>query len=510
MATEVSNDSKIDRFSSLPNEIIQFILDEVYSGVFYVSRRLLAPSKRFQPFYHSKLYRSIKIRSQESIVTLLQTLQNRPEAGLITDSLVFEFNFLTKENEFVSIANSEQLRCLLCLLPNLVTLKLDVQPDSVTRQLLTSSTCMALTRVSLPITPSRSSTADLTILPYLSKIPNLHTLELSDWDDEEDNDEDGSPDLDCSFPSLERLSIIGDDISTLSVVALINSCPKLARLRLVTSSMMLPPAYEDLLPSIEPPLELLDLTAFSFVVLEPTTFAKHSHLHSLRLATNVFPFSLNECLAGLAQLEHLCIMSMVDSVPAQELLNLVDGSTRLGALRKITLDVTGGSTGLRVNPFTVDGLSAIKSKEYEGWLDDENGEWFTTLVTRIPPEEWLLFKKVLKVAGENGIIVEGDCFDGLKTLHAYLLELNNLSIVRAYYHLNFHTIPHARQVALDHRFPLPELDIDSIDTKKLELVRVEMEEHGWFALTLRNKEPELRMESLTLEEDPQVGTCESV
>ena len=450
--------------------------------------RLLAPSKRFQPFYQSKLYRTIKIRSKDSIVKLLQTLQSRPEAGILTETLIFESNFLTNENESVSIASSAQLRSLLSLLPNLVTLKLDVYPDSETQQSITSPSHVALTRISLPVTPSHSSTVDPMILPYLSKIPNLHTLELSNWDDEEENDDGTSPELNCHFPTLARLSIIGDDISTISVLALINSCPKLVRLRLVTSSMTIPPAYEDLVPSIRPHLELLDLTAFSFVLLEPTTFTKHSHLRSLRLATNIFPFALDKCLAGLAQLEHLCIMSMVNSVSAQELLNLVDGHTRLEALRRITLDVTGGTTGTRVNPFTVEGLSAVKSKEFEDWLDDEDGEWFTTLVTRLPPQEWLLFKKMLKVARENGIFVEGDCFVGLDTLHAYLLELNNLSIVRAFYHSNFRTIPHARQLALDHQFPLPELDIDSIDPKKLELVKVEMEEYCWFALTLRDKE----------------------
>ncbi|GAA5830461.1 hypothetical protein JCM5353_005853 [Sporobolomyces roseus] len=482
MALVHQDSTKIDRFSSLPNELIQHILDHAYPYGLYAGE-IYAPSKRFHPFYQFHLYRSIDIHTKQAIEGLIRSLQANPTLGLVTTSLKFSESYKPKKNQIKSIADSRQLSTLLPLLPNLqewtprICLSSDII-DTVTPAMLPS-----LTRISLPVTESKDSYISVDLLSWISTLPALGTLEASNWDSKK------LEAIDHTFPTIRTLFLKGKKVTTRSATKLVNACPNLSELRLYNASTNSVTNYERVLLRVEPRILRLDLMSATYFPLTQAAFANYSHLRYLRLLVVSFPEDLHLCLASMEKLEELVLQSTWAMVPTQELLKLVDGPRKLPKLRKISLDIAVGCIGQRVNPFSSKGMKAIKSKEYEEWLVDiDEGDWFIDSVLDHGSKEWLDCKRFLVIAKENGIMVDGEFLDGLDTLHAFILELNNLSIVRAYYHSNLRTIFRARQFALDHRFSLPELDIDSIDPKKLELVKVEMEEHGWFALTLRNKE----------------------
>lgn len=417
-----------------------------------------------------------------------QTTQNstsktrswRPDLGLATTSL--EFFSGVRRAKSVCIANARQLSSLLPLIPNLVKWELDAYPDPAITSNISAITLPSLRTIAFHVAPTNAVAINPEVFSWLSKLGNVRKLSLSHWDNEYDLEG-----VDFSFPKIDELFLMGDGISESSAITFINACPNLIKLRHFYTARPGFVNYGDLLSQLEVPLRALDLMSNSLFHLDQSTFAKYTELRYLRLCLVDFPPDLHRCLFGLQHLENLNLMSMTSRIPIREFQELVDGPRRLSNLRKLTLNMMSGCVGLRVNPFTEVGRAAIESKECEDWLEEEEGEWFLSCITELSAEEWLSFGKVVKTAQENGISVDGEYLEGIATLHAYLLKLNNLSIVRAYYHSNFHTIPHARQLALAHRFPLPELDIDSIDSKKLELIKVEMEEHGWFALTLRNK-----------------------
>jgi len=341
----------------------------------------------------------------------------------------------------------------------------------------------SLTRISLPVNDSKDSCISVELLSWISTLPALDTLEASNWDSKR------LKAIDYTFPTIRTLCLEGKKVTTRSATKLVNACPNLSELRLYNASTNSVTNYERVLLRVEPRILRLDLMSQTYFPFTQAAFANYSHLRYLRLLVVSFPEDLHRCLASIGGLEELVLQATRAMVPTQELLKLVDGPRKLPKLRKISLDIAEGCIGQRVNPFSSEGMKAIESKEYEEWLVDiDEGEWFIDGVLDHGSEEWLDCKRFLVIAKENGIPVDGGFLDGLETLHALILELNNLSIVRAFYHSNFRTISRARQFALDHRFPLPELDIDSLDPKKLELVKVEMEEHEWFALTLRNKE----------------------
>jgi len=414
---------------------------------------------------------------------LIRTLQARPNLGLVTTSLEFSENYETLENETTSIADSHQLSSLLPLLPNLREWELDACPTSAIINTVTPAMLPSLTRICLPIAESKETAISLDLLSWIANLPVLDTLDACRWNTKK------MEAIEHAFPSIRTLYLGGEKVTTRSVVKLVNACPNLTELRLHNTSRRPVTKYERVLLQVEPRILRLSLGSFKFFPLSQNAFTNYSQLCYLRLYTDAFPDDLSRVLSPLKVLEELALGSELAMVPSEELLKLVDGPRKLPKLRKISLNIAEGCIGQRVNPFSLEGLQAIESREYEEWLVDiDEGEWFLDGVLDHGAAEWLECKRLLAVAKANGILVEGGLFDGLDTLHAFLLELNNLSIVRAFYHSNFRTIPHARQVALDHQFPLPELDIDSIDPKKLELIKVEMEEYGWFALTLRGKE----------------------
>jgi len=315
-------------------------------------------------------------------------------------------------------------------------------------------------------------------------LPVLGTLNVSNWSNKELRV------IGHDFPTVRTLGVAEKRLSTRSALQLVNACPNLSELRLYNSRKQKVTRFEVMLSLVQPRIHRLYLTSATSSPLTQAAFANFSQLRYLRLSADIFPEDLHRCLDSLEELEELALQSAKAAVPSEELLKFVNGPRKLTKLRNISLEIAEGCIGQRVNPFTPEGIEVIESQEYERWIGDysDEGEWFTGPVMRQGHEEWSKCERLLATAKENGVLVTGGLLKGLETLHAHLIEVNNLSVVRAFYHSNFHTIPRARQFALDHRFPLPELDIDSIDPKKLELVKVEMEEYGWFALTLRNKE----------------------
>ncbi|GAA6019301.1 hypothetical protein JCM11491_001309 [Sporobolomyces phaffii] len=113
-----------------------------------------------------------------------------------------------------------------------------------------------------------------------------------------------------------------------------------------------------------------------------------------------------------------------------------------------------------------------------GWLGSADG--FT-------PEYVQALDHLVAVATSQRVLPEGYTFESRRNLSALILELNNLAIAAAFLRRDFSYIRLARRIAAGYDFALPDLDFDSMDAAGLELVKVEVPEQEWFALTLRDK-----------------------
>ena len=91
-------------------------------------------------------------------------------------------------------------------------------------------------------------------------------------------------------------------------------------------------------------------------------------------------------------------------------------------------------------------------------------------------------KRMIQVANEEGIRIEGTIHDALRNLEDYHIEANNRAVLSAYRdsQTNFHRLYDVRYDALGSGLDLPLLDL-----RDLELVKTELPERDWFVYGLR-------------------------
>jgi len=301
-----------------------------------------------------------------------------------------------------------------------------------------------------------------------------------------------------SLPLLTHLTVSGHFADDQSIASLCILCPSLTHLSLYAFDAI----YVDLLRALPATLSRLELgtidrdgdigggTGAEDCSLELSRFILLQHLF---LDDDLFSSTLPSSLANLQHLETLTLVG--DQIFYVGLLELLSTPTRPPSLRVVELRIDCIRTGSRVE-VDESGRSIGSYEPGENdWQVSRDWTWpeYVDMGKMHDLEETYGVKMhdleetcgVRQVAEESGVQVRGNFFEALERVNIYYLELANIAIYRCFRYKTFGPFYELQDQALfDAR--LPPLDLDSLDPKNLKLVKTDLPDEGWFALSLEN------------------------
>jgi len=95
-------------------------------------------------------------------------------------------------------------------------------------------------------------------------------------------------------------------------------------------------------------------------------------------------------------------------------------------------------------------------------------------------------REMLREAEEMGIEVEGSIIRAIEVMDAYHLEIANIAIYRCFRDKTFNHYLDVHTQNLHARVPL--LELASLDPDQLKLVKTDLPDEGWFALSLETSD----------------------
>ena len=319
------------------------------------------------------------------------------------------------------------------------------------------------------------------VVGWLSALPSLEELTIVDWHLYNPRQHIALP---YKLDHVRSLKVYGGGVAEAELSILIDCFPQLEELSLVHENIFgLNQDFDDVLPSLTAlfdRLKSLSISSDADDIYLGSSLANFTSLKHLRLRLPECYAELYESVLRLVNLESFDISCPNYSL--DEILEIVEGPNRLLGLRTLKINQVYVRGGHHINPYSSFDVSSFKERKYERfayWNIDEI-EW------RIS-QFWSESELLIEVAEGAGIALEGSVLRARQVFLSYLLELNNLAIASAFFHRQYKEIPSARTKATRFGLELPELDFDSMDPDKLELVKVPVPELEWFALTLRDK-----------------------
>ncbi|GAA6018040.1 hypothetical protein JCM11491_000045 [Sporobolomyces phaffii] len=441
----------LDRFSLLPNELLDAIFALAYS--FYPPKAPL--SKRLRPFQERELYRSVTIVHLRQFRTLSRTLELDPARGeLVTKIAIGSYSRPHDDDSRVSLDD------LLSALPNLVTLEIPVglSPYEAPSGIVLSR----LWRVKMVSASIHSCRFGWSDLAFLSMLPNLNDLVIYNWLSFGTR-HSPSPNG-FSFKHVVRVKVMGEGIDKETVLPIANLCPNLLHLHLFgTDGRGL--QHPDLLPLVPATLHSLQLDS-PYGSSEPCDLLlpRFSHLRQLNLGETCHSESIH---TTLAQLPNLVSIRLGDGqVDYRGFAALVSGPSRLVELKSLIFDTK----------------TAFSPDDMADWVDPSD---------YLPDPVGL--RALRGVCDSNGVDLSGTMFDDcLRALEDFHVEWNNRAVLAAAYHgdRDFDQLHHTRTEASRAGVTLPSFDLDSLDPDHLEVVETELPEKEWIVLSLRNRCPD--------------------
>jgi len=210
-------------------------------------------------------------------------------------------------------------------------------------------------------------------------------------------------------------------------------------------------------------------------------------LKSLDLDKHCYSIEIHTTLAQLPLLVEIRLGG--GTISPIGFINLVSGPTRLSNLKRIALDFGIGSEGRSVSyetSFLYGGNVSM-----EDWKLSEDMEAGTGKRGDYVVE----LTRFVSLAESNGIEVLGTIHEALALVKDYWVEASNRAILalqarsehRDLRSEEFDRLRDVRQSAITYGVPLPQLDIDSLDPRRLELDKIELPERDWFMYSVRNR-----------------------
>ncbi|GAA5980603.1 hypothetical protein JCM5350_003556 [Sporobolomyces pararoseus] len=465
--------TRIDHLSRLPPELLDDIFDYAYC---YSPPPHMLLSRYLLPFHQKQFYRSVKLSSSSQVSKLLASITNQPENGLSVKSLRFN-------NDHRSWYPSlDALEKLFPYLPNVEMLVIPfgfVEVGARSQRLL--STLSKVT--SVWTSPGRDRRdLDVNCFAFLSALPNLCMLNVDYWPSQQWSEGDSDMRTSPQLQNVKYLMIWGRGAGDTSVSKLVELCPSLSTIELWTDYV---DSFNPLLHLLTESLETLQLRS-RWRTNEPTDFEllRFTDLRYLDLDAGCYSENIHVTLHRLPLLNWINLgggrISPLDFIP------LVSGPTRLVNLTLITLDCDPGTKGKVVQDPTI-----LKDGEVD------MNDW------RLPEEDNLNveeLKVLMKVADSNEVSMVGELIRGVteqgfvsrgsKTVEEYWIEKSNRAILSAYNgnDVGFVWLQQVRADAAVAGVTLPILHVDSLDSKRLELVKIDQPERDWFIFSLKNED----------------------
>jgi len=243
------------------------------------------------------------------------------------------------------------------------------------------------------------------------------------------------------------------------------------------------PNYTPLLEILSPSLTHLELNIKNNHEGNPCgqELLRFVHLQRLSIGSSLFPYDLPKYLKSSLGLESLTLGE--GHVSVDGLIQLIRELPSLGYLK---LDSFSGFIGSRlevdVTRCQASGLLAADERFGDDWDSDWDLPSFSN--AGVEANAFESAREMLRVAEEAGVRVEGSIVEAVRVMEAYYLELANVAIYRCFRDKTLDHYLEVRTHNLDDR--LPSLDLDSLDPTRLKIRKIDLEEEGWFALTLEN------------------------
>ncbi|GAA5827336.1 hypothetical protein JCM5353_007546 [Sporobolomyces roseus] len=464
----------IDRFSSLPNELLDLIFDYNYS-----SRAPSKPlSKRFLPFYRIHLYRSIHLSSPQHLESLLETIQSQNTLGTLVRSLCLP---ISKSTASSNPKPTKTLKKLLPLLPNLDQLDATVfeRFGGVVRS-IGNSEPLASTLTSLAVSAPETSDEGFLKLQklydLLSHLRSLVTLQVCQWDIYDDYDltpKDGTV-----LPAIKTLEIQGRGAEDHSASTLVAVFPSTIDLTLHTTYLD-ESNWSHILTELPETLESLSLFAdyvhFGPIDSFPTALRALRRIH---LGEYCWTLSIHRLLQDHSRLEEVHLDD--GSLDIGGFLSLVTGPSRLQHLKRLILDLDYGHFGLCIS---MGGSEVMVEDNEDGSTEWELPVW---LEHELPDRKDM--EHLIELARSSGIRVKGTILKALEVLKLHCIDSNNRAILAYSGPADLRRLHEIRMEALRYNYKLPELDFDSLERDKLEIVETKMPGTEWSVFGFKDKE----------------------
>lgn len=371
---------------------------------------------------------------------------------------------------------------LLPLLPNLIHLDVPSLPElnlSPEAYISTDPPLSRLTRLSVSFGRVGSKT-DIENLSPFAALPLLQQLKVYRFDE---SSLDSVLQSATALPQITQLAIEGTAADTESIRALVDSCPSLLHLDL-HSTYPGSTVWEVALSHLPTTLQSLHLCGKGYFVRPfDHLLVRFVQLRSIRLGDRCYSSTIHTALVQLPLLTHIHLGSgSLDPVGCHA---LVTGATRLLSLQTIPLDFYTLQEGERRQRRSkiVHGVN-----EENGGLDIEMRDWRFPAEWSGAPLNVGAYEELDSIAKENGIVIDGTIKVALNWCRNYHLESNNRAVLDAYHRQYLTHLRQIRSSAAQAGVTLPNIDFDSLDTNRLEIVEIDLPGQGWWALSLRSTE----------------------
>ncbi|GAA5951399.1 hypothetical protein JCM3765_005927 [Sporobolomyces pararoseus] len=472
--TEAIQTSRIDYFSNLPYDVLDPIFEAAYS-----SHRPTGPlSKKLLPFYEKSLYRSIHLLDSKKILKFLEHLLAKPRLGPLVENMNVKVSWKKVEHfEWLSqIPGTNPFFSLFPLLPLLRHLDVTQLPEQL--GLLHDALQGSLSLPNLrSLAVSLFENGNLSTLDFVAGLPLLSMLYIQDLGSQ--HRIVGPPT--CRFEGIIALSVSGKGIRKEWLEEVVRATPNLSQFSISESNKT--SNLATLLKTLPSSLKALDIVTSSEQTID-LVLPRFQALEQLKILGHVYSSSIHESLLQLPALSHVELS--YGQTDATQLIHLLTSIHRPLRLRFIILNHGQGWCGRKAG--------STRRKGFDWNL--EKGLWDTTM------ESWKLpgwgtpnlfnyqaLKQLIKLAEERGIAVSGPGLGALRIVEHYFIELNNRSVLRAYYQKDFEPLVKSRERALEYDYPLPEINFDSLGPE-LEIIETPLPNENWFILSLKNKEEE--------------------
>lgn len=458
-----------------------------------------------RPFFDLASYCNITLTSPRHVETFLQFLtqtSNRQKGRHVKN--------LTLRSHKEDLPR-DKLEALFHLLPDVVNLELRAGLRQVAGQ--SRRVFGLLTKVeSVWI---KLEQKDFSLLSFLSSLPSLSTLEISQWSSRPTTSTTREEEDRSQLLRLETLTLSGGGVAESSVANFLDRCPALKHVELSARQDNGPVPFGEILPHLPSDLHILKLQLQECDFVRPLDrlLRRFTSLRCLELDDSLYSGTIHSTLLRLLHLVRIRLGG--GAIISADFLDLFSGSERLVHLECLELEAGVGVEGCTANEsIQVEDLYEILGREMEDW----NLPRFSTRFEAQPgsqirdPLDFVGLKRLIAVAEKKGIEVGGSIHEALENLEKYWIEAVNRATLAVYlYDRDLDNLDltarlddlkerqwQAEEVGID----LPSTDTDSLDRDRLELVKTRYNgADSRYSFSLKNSEEE--EESSSQEEDSE-------